>query len=112
MRVHYRRLKRTKLRQSEAPAPPSNSPCWRSSLLAVFVFAALAAAEVTYQKPPRAVQEILDAPATPVLSVSPAHTHVILAEPLRYPPIADLAEPMLRLAGIRINPKTNGPHRF
>src|SRR5262249_9999150 len=28
----------------------------------------------------------------------------------RYPPIADLAEPMLRLAGLRINPRTNGPH--
>ena len=26
------------------------------------------------------------------------------------PKIADLAEPMLRLAGSRINPKTNGPH--
>ena len=30
--------------------------------------------------------------------------------PVRYPPIAELAEPMLRLAGIRINPKTNGLH--
>ena len=29
---------------------------------------------------------------------------------MRYPPIAELSEPMLRLAGIRINPKTNGLH--
>ena len=68
-------------------------------------------AETLYQRPPKAVQEILDAPATPALSVSPARTHAILSEPLRYPPIADLAAPVLRLAGVRINPKTNGPHR-
>ncbi len=29
---------------------------------------------------------------------------------MRYPPIAELAQPMLRLAGMRINPKTNGLH--
>ena len=28
-----------------------------------------------------------------------------------YPTIAELAQPMLRLAGSRVNPKTNGPHR-
>jgi hypothetical protein len=27
------------------------------------------------------------------------------------PRIAELAEPMLRLGGLRINPRTNGPHR-
>ena len=26
-------------------------------------------------------------------------------------PLADLAAPMLRLAGTRLNPQTNGPHR-
>ncbi len=29
----------------------------------------------------------------------------------RHPPVADLAEPVLRLAGLRINPANNGPHR-
>ena len=28
-----------------------------------------------------------------------------------YPTIAELSQPMLRLAGARVNPKTNGPHR-
>src|SRR5262249_33296000 len=28
----------------------------------------------------------------------------------RYPPITDVAQPMLRLAGLRINPANNGPH--
>jgi Tol biopolymer transport system component len=36
---------------------------------------------------------------------------MLLATGVRYPPLSDLAQPMLRLAGIRINPNTNGPHR-
>ncbi|MDP8979167.1 MAG: prolyl oligopeptidase family serine peptidase [Acidobacteriota bacterium] len=71
----------------------------------------LSAAELTYQKPPQVVEDVLNAPATPVLSLSPARTHVILAQPLRYPPIADLAQPTVRLAGLRMNPKNNGSHR-
>src|SRR5215470_17798703 len=74
-------------------------------------FAALASADEAYRKPPREVLDVLSAPATPRAALSPTHTHVLLAEPLRYPPIADLAQPMLRLAGVRINPKNNGPHR-
>jgi dipeptidyl aminopeptidase/acylaminoacyl peptidase len=75
-----------------------------------FAVPLLIRAELAYQKPPDAVQRVLNAATTPVLSVSPARSYVVLAEPLRYPPIADLAEPMLRIAGLRINPRTNGPH--
>jgi dipeptidyl aminopeptidase/acylaminoacyl peptidase len=64
-----------------------------------------------YQKPPKNIQEILDAPAIPLTSVSPARDKIALLEPLLYPPIAELAEPMLRLAGLRINPLTNAQHR-
>lgn len=64
-----------------------------------------------YQKPPKEIEDILNAPATPATSVSPAKDKIALLEPLRYPPIAELAEPMLRLAGLRINPTTNSQHR-
>jgi dipeptidyl aminopeptidase/acylaminoacyl peptidase len=67
-------------------------------------------AQTTYQKAPKAIQDILDAAANPFVSVSPAKDRMLLATPSRYPSIAELAEPMLRLAGSRINPKTNGPH--
>ena len=30
---------------------------------------------------------------------------------MQYPPIAELAQPMLRLAGVRVNPANNAPHR-
>jgi dipeptidyl aminopeptidase/acylaminoacyl peptidase len=64
-----------------------------------------------YQKPPKEIEDILNAPVTPITSVSPAKDKIALLEPLRYPPIAELAEPMLRLAGLRINPRTNAQHR-
>ena len=70
------------------------------------------AAQQGYKKPPKEVLDILSAPVTPAASISPSRDNMLLATGLRYPPIADLAQPMLRLAGLRINPSTNGPHRF
>ncbi len=64
-----------------------------------------------YQKPPQAVIDILDAPAPPALSVSPTGENILLIQTARYPSIEEVAAPMLRLAGLRINPKTNGPAR-
>ena len=57
------------------------------------------------------VMDVLNAPVTPSTSVSPAKDKIALLEPLRYPPISELAEPMLRLAGLRINPRTTAQHR-
>ena len=69
-----------------------------------------ASAGEVYQRPPKAVLDVLDAPATPSAMPSPDGKHPVLAQPLVYPPISDLAEPMLRLAGVRINPRLNAPH--
>lgn len=80
----------------------------RAALLVLLTCAA--SGQTVYQKPPQEVLEILNAPPTPVISVSPAGTHALLAQTLRYPPIAVLSQPMLRLAGLRINPRTHGPH--
>jgi dipeptidyl aminopeptidase/acylaminoacyl peptidase len=55
---------------------------------------------------------ILDVPPAPVPTLSPARDVVALAERISMPPIAELAQPMLRLAGLRVNPATNGPHRL
>jgi len=69
-------------------------------------------AQESYKKPPKEVLDILNAPVTPNASVSPARDNILLLTGLRYPPLADLAQPMLRLAGRRINPASNSPHRF
>jgi dipeptidyl aminopeptidase/acylaminoacyl peptidase len=81
-------------------------------LITVSAFAAsLGLAQGSYKQPPPDVMNVLNAAAAPVTSVSPARDKFLLLEPLRYPPIAELAQPMLRLAGLRINPNTNGQHR-
>jgi dipeptidyl aminopeptidase/acylaminoacyl peptidase len=81
------------------------------SLCCLFAVAAAVPAEEGYQKPPKAVTDILDAPPPPLVSVSPTGQYLELLQHVPYPSIADLAEPMLRLAGHRINPQTNGPAR-
>jgi dipeptidyl aminopeptidase/acylaminoacyl peptidase len=84
-------------------------------LLSTFVLllaATIGLAQQGYKKPPKEVLDILHAPVTPGVSVSPTRDNIILSTGLRYPPLADLAQPMLRLAGRRINPATNAPHRF
>jgi dipeptidyl aminopeptidase/acylaminoacyl peptidase len=80
------------------------------SLCALVLLVASVAAGQGYRKPPQAVLDVLDSPVTPSVSISPAHDRILLATGVRYPPISDLAQPMLRLAGYRINPNTNGPH--
>jgi hypothetical protein len=63
-----------------------------------------------YHKAPAPIPQILDARPTPLVLVSPKSDYLLVADRLGNPPLADLAEPMLRLAGIRINPAINGRH--
>lgn len=63
-----------------------------------------------YRKPPAAILRVLEAPPTPQVTIDPTRTVMVLVDRVTLPPIADLAQPMLRLAGERINPATNGPH--
>jgi len=82
------------------------------AFVALLLFVATGLAQEGYKKPPKEVLDILNAPVTPNASVSPARDNILLLTGLRYPPLADLAQPMLRLAGRRINPASNSPHRF
>src|SRR5262245_7593914 len=64
-----------------------------------------------YQRPPKAVTDILDTPPLPGVSISPIGDSIFLVKTARYPSIEEVAAPQLRLAGVRIDPKTNGPAR-
>jgi hypothetical protein len=77
----------------------------------VLVAALAALAQTGYRRPPQAVLDVLNAPAAPTASLSPTRDYMLLMTSVRYPPISELAQPMLRLAGVRINPNTSGPHR-
>jgi len=79
--------------------------------LLAFILSLASNAFAQYRQPPKEIANILNAPVTPITLVSPSKDKILLAEPLRYPPISELAQPMLRLAGVRINPNINGQHR-
>jgi dipeptidyl aminopeptidase/acylaminoacyl peptidase len=68
------------------------------------------AAKAQYQRAPKAVQDVLNAPSTLRASVGRARDIVLLYSPVLYPSIAELSQPFERLAGLRIDVKTNGPH--
>jgi dipeptidyl aminopeptidase/acylaminoacyl peptidase len=79
-----------------------------SLILTLFAAAGLTAQE-PYKTPPQVIVDILDTPPLPVANVSPDRRWLLLLEQRSMPTIAELAQPMLRLAGNRINPRTNGP---
>ncbi|HEX8027256.1 MAG TPA: prolyl oligopeptidase family serine peptidase, partial [Vicinamibacterales bacterium] len=64
-----------------------------------------------YLLPPKVIVDMLDAPPPPTAEVSPARDVIALLERASMPTIAELSQPMHRLAGVRINPRTNAPHR-
>jgi dipeptidyl aminopeptidase/acylaminoacyl peptidase len=81
-------------------------------LLALLVAAAaFAQTETKYQMPPKAIADLVDAPSFPVAIVSPDSLRIVLAEPPPLLTIADLAEPELKLAGVRFNPQTHDQPR-
>lgn len=67
--------------------------------------------DARYRMPPSNLAAIVDAPPTPGISLSPRRKWMLLMHRPSLPPIAQLAEPELRLAGLRIKPATNGPSR-
>jgi dipeptidyl aminopeptidase/acylaminoacyl peptidase len=78
--------------------------------LLTLLFVIPISAELAYQKPSKEILAILNTPAPPALGVNPTRTYATLSQSERYPTIAEVSQPMLRLAGLRINPRTNGLH--
>lgn len=64
----------------------------------------LALAQDGYQLPPPEVVEILDAAPAPGVSLSPDGAWMLMTERPAMPSIEDVARPMERLAGLRIDP--------
>jgi dipeptidyl aminopeptidase/acylaminoacyl peptidase len=64
-------------------------------------------AQEPYKLPPKEVIDIVDAPPTPMVSMSPAGDTMALVERESMPTIAYISEPILRIAGLRITPAYN-----
>src|SRR5262245_45911508 len=64
-----------------------------------------------YVLPPQPIVDVFDAETLPQTMISPNRQLMALTKGRPHPTIAELSQPMLRLAGSRVNPRTNGPHR-
>jgi dipeptidyl aminopeptidase/acylaminoacyl peptidase len=93
-------------------------PCFSPSILLLLAAAAYnceAQNGLKYQVPPKEIIQLVDVLPTPNVEVSPADAsgqRWLLIEAISgLPSIVDLSQPELRLAGLRFDPKTNGPSR-
>ena len=63
-----------------------------------------------WQSPSEALLQVLHAPQLPWMWIAPTGDYMLLADPTLYPPLAELAAPKHKLAGMRVNPAINGYH--
>ncbi len=86
--------------------PPGQSPEVEGTDTTV----AEAPSDARWQRPPQEILDVLHAPKLPWVLTSPTGDHLLLGNPVSYPPLAKLAAPKHRLAGMQVDPKTNGFH--
>ena len=76
-------------------------------LLMLFVFWGYSQESLTYQKPSEEILKLVDAPLAPTVLITDNGKHMVMLYRDAYKTIEELSEDELRLAGLRINPKTN-----
>ena len=89
-------------------------PFYRIVLPAIILFGFFnfsGIAQTSYQTPPKAIADLVNAPSTPSVSFSKNGDWMMLLERADNPSIEELSQPELRIAGLRINPATSGPSR-
>lgn len=88
---------------------------WKGPCIFLLVVAWTAAvgvqAQEGYRVPAPALVALVDAPSTPGVTLSPDKKWLLLSERPSLPSIEELSQPELRIAGMRINPRTNGRSR-
>src|SRR5579864_7492030 len=63
-----------------------------------------------YDLPPQYVLDVLHAPAPPRPMLSPTRATALLVSWVQYPPMVQVAEPYLKLAGVRVETRTRRKH--
>ncbi|MBT8220522.1 MAG: prolyl oligopeptidase family serine peptidase [Bacteroidia bacterium] len=83
----------------------------RSLLLLITIIltsiASFGQTSLNYQLPHEDILKLIDAPLPPSVQMNTEGTHALLLYRKAYKDIEELSEPEMRLAGLRINPKTN-----
>lgn len=84
-----------------------------SWILAVCVFVVLlpislqAQDSMGYQRPPQEIVDLVEAPTTPSVTFAQNGTLALLFEQPSYPSLQEVSQPILGLAGLRLNPISN-----
>jgi dipeptidyl aminopeptidase/acylaminoacyl peptidase len=74
-------------------------------------FAATAQEEPGYKTPPKDIVDLVMAKPTPGVSIDEKGEWLLMLERSSFPTVEELAQPELRIAGLRINPNNFGPSR-
>ncbi|GAB3968059.1 prolyl oligopeptidase family serine peptidase [Spirosoma terrae] len=80
-------------------------------LLALSPLAGQAQDTQGYQTPPKTLADLVTAPLTPTVRMASKSDMMLILEQAAAPSIAELSQPELKLAGLRMNPANNGPSR-
>jgi dipeptidyl aminopeptidase/acylaminoacyl peptidase len=112
-RVSFTAAPDTQNNMTNRPAQSRAFPIAVLSAFTLFLQAAnvIAADSARYQTPAQAIVDMVDAPPIPQTILSPSRDWIMLLERPALPLLAELAQPELRLAGLRINPRTNDQSR-
>ena len=82
-----------------------------ASITLACAFALLPAlAFADYDKPPQPLLGVLHAPLPSTPMLDPTRQRILLIQQSQYPPIERVAEPYLKLAGVRIEPRNHARH--
>ncbi|MBK9376029.1 MAG: prolyl oligopeptidase family serine peptidase [Holophagales bacterium] len=81
-------------------------------LLAAAILPATAQENVVFRTPPEEIRRLVDAPLPPAVLVDPAGNRLVLLDLPGYKSLEELSEPELKLAGLRINPKSHNRARL
>ena len=63
-----------------------------------------------YNKPPKDILDVMEAPVPPLPDASPTGDEILLISRELYPSISRVSTPFLRLAGVRVEPKSRARH--
>ncbi|MEP7238488.1 MAG: hypothetical protein ABI685_11505, partial [Ferruginibacter sp.] len=66
---------------------------------------------IEYQTPPKEIYDLVMAKPTPGISFDNKGQYMLVLDRSSMPSVEDLAQPELRIAGLRINPNNFGPSR-
>ena len=83
-----------------------------SVVIAVAFFCSTVFSQTPYRTPPQEIIDIIDAPEAPFVIVSPNGKAMMMVEYRSTPSIEFVAQPFLRIAGTRINPRTASSRRI